>query len=189
MFKIKNDFIGEFKIGDNINHNLRILSLLYNYFSVATEQEKLLLCKPITLILASIIEAILFDFHKRIKTFTLEGVPSLLDSVVEYVKGNKIDRLGKYIKCAKDHDFFEMKDTKFYDFLYEIKNVRNRIHIQDEKKDLESDEYQVFTEKRKIIAEMLVEKIIKVMNEKHQRKNVKVTEYVDDFELPWEEHF
>lgn len=31
MFKVKSNFMGDFKLGDNINHNLEILSLLYTY--------------------------------------------------------------------------------------------------------------------------------------------------------------
>ncbi len=67
MFTVSSHFIGSFKLGDNINHNLRIITLLYRYFEAGEETERELLCKPIILILVSITEAILHDFHFRIR--------------------------------------------------------------------------------------------------------------------------
>ena len=62
MFTVSSRFIRNFKLGDNINHNLKILSLLYRQFDCAAEPDKRLLCKPITILLVSIVEALLYDF-------------------------------------------------------------------------------------------------------------------------------
>ena len=188
MLKISSNFIGNFKIGDNINYNLRVVALLYKYFNQASEHEKHLLCKPIILILISIIEAVLHDFHTRIRTFTLEGVTSLARDVISYVRGKSIDELGKYIASAKKHDFFDTHDTEFYDLLDQLRRLRNRIHIQNTENNFEPNEHDAFTEKRKILAERVLEKILRTMSEKHSR-NIDVSIYVDNFELPWVGYF
>ncbi len=57
MFTVKSGFMGDFKLGDNINYSLRVLSILYKYQSESTSGEQTLLCKPITVLIASICEA------------------------------------------------------------------------------------------------------------------------------------
>ncbi len=186
MFKVKANFIGSFKAGDNINHNLRVLALLYSYFEEGNDNDKRLLCKPIILIIVSITEAVLHDFHGRIRAFTKEGVGTLTKDVIDHIRGKHIDELGKYVASAQKHDFFDMKDTEFYNRLDDLRKLRNRIHIQNIKNAFEPDEYIAFNEKRKIIAEKVLEKTLKTMSEKHSRN---FAGYVEDFELPWEEHF
>ena len=56
MFTVSSGFIAIFKTGDNINYNLRILRLLYNRYANASNEDRRLLCKPITVI---------FDFDYR----------------------------------------------------------------------------------------------------------------------------
>lgn len=187
MFKIKANFIGSFKLGDNINHNLRILKFLYSIFYKEDDNNKRLLCKPIIIIMASIVEAILHDFHNRIRSYTKEGVSSLTNEVISYIRGKNIkDEFEKYIESARTHDFFDARDTKFYDALHGLRKLRNRIHIQNRKNSYEPDEYVAFNEKRKVITEKLLEKTVKTMNERHHRA---FSGFVEDFEFPWEEHY
>jgi hypothetical protein len=114
MFTVSSSFIGNFKLGDNINHKLKILTLLYRQFDLADEPDRRLLCKPITILLVSIVEALLYDFHFRIQRHTFEGVANLADSVISYVRGkNFSDELEKYIASAKKHDFFAASKTAF----------------------------------------------------------------------------
>ncbi len=70
MITIESKFIGDFKIGDNINHNLKILEVMYKRYAEADDAEKRLLCKPIVVLLVSLIDAVFYDLHTRIKTFT-----------------------------------------------------------------------------------------------------------------------
>src|SRR3989338_8392915 len=186
MFKIKPNFIGCFKTGDNINHNLKVLALLYYYFDKAEVDEKRLLCKPIILIIVSIIEAVLHDFHGRIIGFTKEGVSSVASEVIDYIRGIKHnDQLEKYIASAKKYDFFGMKDTKLYDRLDDLRKLRNRIHIQNTRNYFEVDEYEAFNDNLKIMAEKVLEIVLRVMENKHSRGFT----YVQDFELPWKEYY
>ena len=149
MFIVRSGFIGDFALGDNINYNLEILALLYGFFEGADHHRKRLLCKPIILTLVSIIEAVLYDLHQRVKTFTWEGVRNVAADAVAHIQLSKIDKLDKYIASARRHDFFDLADTNFYERLDELRRLRNRWHIQNEKNDPPPKEYNAFTDERK----------------------------------------
>jgi len=188
MFKVHCNFIGDFKLGDNINYNLKSLSLLYKYYREATSIERGYLHKPIILILVSVTEAVLHDFHGRIRKFTWEGVKNIPGSVMSYIQDlTKIDKFEQYINSARKHDFFDAKDTAFYDDMDELRRLRNRIHIQNEKRDFEPEEYNAFNSRRKVQAEKVLEKTLKTMARKYARGPE--YKYVADFELPWNEQF
>lgn len=187
MFTIKSHFIAIFKVGDNINHNLQILSLLYRYFDSAKEEDRALLRKPIIIGLVSITEAILYDFHKRINLFTNEGVKNLPANVMAYIRGKKLDELGKYIDSARKHNLFQARDHRFYDILDELRKLRNRVHIQNTNGDFEPDECDAFSEKRRVLAEKVLEKVMRVMSAKYPRRESH--HFVEDFTLPWTAHF
>jgi hypothetical protein len=100
---IQSKFIGDFKLGDNINHNLDILALLYKHHSVGDDTQRGLLCKPIILLLVSIIDAVLHDLHWRVKTFTKEGVANILKSSIEYIRSlKKMTSLKNISRAQKD---------------------------------------------------------------------------------------
>lgn len=186
MVVIESKFIGDFKLGDNINHNLKILALLYEQYAKGDDAQKLLLCKPITLLLVSIIDAILYDLHWRIRTFTKEGVRNVLKSSIVYIRSlKKMDTLEKYIASAKKNGLLGPTNDQLYADLDTLRRLRNRIHIQNTKKDFEPDEINAFSTVRKLLAEKAIEKTLKVMAEKYARE----TNFVDDFTLPWEPHF
>jgi len=187
MFTVSSSFIGSFKTGDNINHNLRVLEFLYEIYAQENDHRKRLLCKPIIITLVSIIEAVLHDFHGRITGHTIEGVANLAATVISYIQSKHIDELEKYIASARKHDFFSTRDARFYDSLDVLRKLRNRIHIQNTKGDFEPDEYQVFTERRKILAEKVLEIVLKTMAGRYSRGTWAY--FVDDFQLPWVEHF
>lgn len=106
MFSLKSDFIANFKLGDNINYNLKILNALYENYESADVYKKTLLIKPIILIIMSVIEAILYDFHYRAKWYTREGISNLSEDILLILRSKRIDDLGKYIAAAKKHSFF-----------------------------------------------------------------------------------
>jgi hypothetical protein len=130
-------------------------------------------------------EAILHDFHGRIKYYTREGVQNLAESVIAYVRSKQIDRLERYIASAKKHNLFDMADNRFYDLLEELRKLRNRVHIQNEKNDFEPDERLAFSEARMRLAERVLEKLIRTMAQKYPRQH----NHVRDFKLPWDPHF
>jgi homoserine acetyltransferase len=162
--------------------------LLYDHQATGTPEQKQLLCKPITILLASICEAVLFDFHMRIRVFTSEGVRNLARSVMDYVRKKKIDEFEKYIASAKKHDFFDAADSGLYEILDGLRKLRNRVHIQNSKNDFEPDERNAFSYARQVKAEKSLEKILKTMATKYARTG-HVTGCVDNFVLPWKEHY
>jgi len=173
--------MGSFKTGDNINHNLRILGLLYRYFEEANVHDRKLLCKPIIILNASIVEAVLHDFHMRVRSYTAEGVANVTRDITNYIRGKKISKFEKYIVSAEKHDLFNANHIGLYQALFELCRLRNRIHIQ-EIKHFNPDESNVFTEKKKILSEKCLELVMKMMEAKFPRQGRR---YVDDFELPW----
>lgn len=181
---IQADFISSFKTGDNIRYNLSVLNTLYSQYN-QTQSEFLL--KPIILINASIIEAVLHDFYIRIRHNTREGVHSLAQDTIDYIRGKQIDEFEKYIAQAEKHDFFNMAQTQFYKKLDTLRKIRNRIHIQNNKGYTPKDENQVFTDTVKTLSEKLLEKTMKTMSERHYRSGV--GNYVGEFVLPWNAHF
>ena len=92
----------------------------------------------------SIIEAILYDLHLLVKTFTSEGVANLQAMVIDYIRGKKIDELERYIASAKKHDLFDQGESGFYEGLDDLRKIRNRLHIQNTKKQFEPDDVSAF---------------------------------------------
>jgi hypothetical protein len=186
-FSVKSNFFCIFKTGDNINYNLEILSYLYQVYENSYFNNKKLLIKPIVIILGSICEAILYDFYMRIRLNTSEGVIGVSDVVATDIRSKKIDEFGKYIACAKKNDFFDLRDTKFYERLDELRIVRNRVHIQNSKHYKPIDESEVFNEESKKWAEICTEIVVKTMSKKYWRPEY-VSGFVADLKFPWSEH-
>ncbi|PLU02967.1 hypothetical protein BMJ32_11010 [Sinorhizobium medicae] len=105
LVQIDSGFIGDFKIGDNINSNLSLLAALYIARDETTNgAHKRVLCKPICVTSISIIEALLHDLHFKAKVLTREGVPGVLETVLEYIRGKKLDKLDHLLTSAKKHN-------------------------------------------------------------------------------------
>ena len=188
MFTINTNFIGSFKLGDNINYNLNVLKALYDLSDQIDEIKGNLIHKPIIILNISIIEAILYDLHHRIKEYTTEGVVNVRPSVIDYIRGKELDKFEKYIISARKLNLFDVKDERFYEVLDHLRLIRNRAHIQNEKNQLAPDDIAVYTENNKILSEKALEKVVKVMSEKYPRSEYH-TQYVNNFTFPWEEHF
>jgi hypothetical protein len=124
---ISANFINSFKTGDNIVYNLKVLKELYVKYE---DGNSVYLLKPIILTNASVIEAVLHDFHRRIKYNFREGVHSLTQEVIDHIRDKQIDEFEKYINQAKKHDFFNLSRTTFYEKLHKLRKIRNRVHIK-----------------------------------------------------------
>jgi hypothetical protein len=186
MFTVSSGFIGNFKLVENINYNLSVLALLYHHYDREDGDRKRLLNKPIIVLLVSIIEAVLHDYHTRIRAFTREGVANLAQSVIDYIGAKQIDELEKYIASARKHNLFG-KDPDFYEILDELRRLRNRVHIQNTKEDFEPSDRHAFSDRRKTAAEVALEKTLKIMAAKYPRTDN--PHNVADFNLPWSEYY
>lgn len=184
-FTESSGFIGNFKLGDNVNHTLAVLSLLYE--TQRRVNDSPLLSKPIIFLIGSVCEAILFDLLEvRAKQFTGEGISGIERDVRDAIRGSHIDTFSKYIACIRKHNLLEGDGP--YDSLEELRKLRNRIHIQNEKGDFQRDDGDAFTMARQRDAEKTLEKLIKTMADRFERP-LHTQGHVEDFRLPWREHF
>jgi hypothetical protein len=184
MAKYKSGFIGDFKLGDNINHNLNILRVLYAFQISGTSSQAELLRKPIIVTIGSIAEAILYDLYMvKIKKFTQEGVPTFSTDLLDELRAMTIDEFAKYISNARSMRILGQGDD-LYDSLDELRKLRNRVHIQNSKRHFEADDADAFNSTRQLQAEATLEALIHYMSTNHLRLDSR--QHVQDFELPWE---
>lgn len=184
-FTIDTNFIDSFKIGDNINYNLKILEVLYKNYKDSSEGNFLI--KPIVILNTSITEAVLYDFIEyriRRANFT----EKLFEEIAKVLSTKHLDKFEHYITQAEKYDFFKMKDTNFYGAMHSLRKLRNRIHIQNSKHHEPRDEDKIFDEKAKILSEKVLEKTLITLSVEYPRRE-EYHKYVDDFKLPWNKHF
>jgi hypothetical protein len=188
MFTVSAGFIGDFKLGDNINHNLKVLAYLYQRQGDPADADAWLLRKPAIILIGSICEAILHDLHMRMNLYTVEGVKGIAATVLSYVRGKKIDKFETYIASAKKHSLLGAPSESIYGELERLRKLRNRVHIQNEKNHFEANDSQAFSAARQISAEKALETLIKTVSLNHPRP-AHAAGHVDDFNLPWDEHY
>jgi hypothetical protein len=184
MFNVNADFIGDFKLGDNINYNLKVLNHLYDIQTTIDNEKPEMLRKPIIVLLASIAEALLYDLHQRVKEYTIEGVTGMSAKVITYIRGKQIDKFELYISSVKKHNVLGPKTEPIYDGLHELRKIRNRVHIQNENNDYEANDAQAFSAARQKTAESSVEVLMKTFSKTHPRKQ-NAQGHVKSFALPW----
>lgn len=183
MTRIPAIFIGSFRTGDNIIYNLDFLTLLYGYFSKESKRNQLVLVKPIVTTIASIIEAILFDFRARVRGHTKEKSVNLALEVLEIFQTKPNDKFQFYIEQARKHKFFDSETKTICKRLDALRELRNRVHIQNKenyKPLLESD---AFTIEAKGEAEYLIKYIMIYMHNNHPRPSH--ARLKSDFVLPF----
>lgn len=184
-FSIKANFIDIFKIGDNINFNLGVLKVLYEaYESLSSGKE---LIKPIVIMNTSITEALLYDFIENRIRKANKG-EKLFIEILDVLLEKKLDKFEHYITQAEKYDFFNLKDTNFYNAMRSLKEKRNRIHIQNNKWIKPYNENEAFDERSKVLSEKVLEKVLDTLTSKYPRSEA-YHRYVQDFELPWNKHF
>lgn len=184
MFSVPANFIANFKIGDNINKNLATVRLLYELCDEDPARGQRLR-KPITVALVSIAEAMLYDFIRRIQSN--EAVPSISSEVVLALKGKNLTEFTHFIVHARKHKLFG-ENPAFYERGDELRKLRNRIHIQNEKEQFQRDEDKAFTLARQKNAEEIVEYISKYLLKNHSRSK-STHGFVGDLVFPWQEIF
>lgn len=190
MFKISSAFIGNFKIGDNIHYNLEVLRTLYACKAVIPVAQRKFLDKPITITLVSICEALIFDFIERSKYFTQEGVTGLSDQALERLREAKAWSLDKKLQLVQELDLLKASNPDVYEQLKKLAQLRNRVHIQNEKRNFETDEAKAFTHIRRLKAEKMTELLLLQFGKLYPRPtHIVKSQYLEDFELPWDSHF
>lgn len=165
-----------------------VFYMRYAAYEIASSPQKNFLIKPIIIQIMSIIEAILYDFHYRIKWYTREGVQNLAEDLISQIRQKKIDDLEKYIASAKSRAFFDTVHENFYSDLDKLRKIRNRIHIQNDKNYSPADEADAFTPENKYLAECALEVVFRTMLKKYPRPPSTVG-HVQNFQIPWEARY
>ena len=191
-------FVWSFKIGDNIVFNLRVLNKLYKNRDNDSLKYSALYNKPISILIVSVIEAVMIDLIGRIDE-ARNDLPKIDEDVIrkiksliqKYKKKEKVkdDLSGEIvlgtrrknyqmrdtIEIFKDFSLLEPLDDSIYSSLGAISRFRNRVHILNYFDNFETDESEVFTDKRVLMLEKILNDIILVMEEKYYRHGLSKT--------------
>ncbi|MCK0070858.1 hypothetical protein [Kordiimonas laminariae] len=180
--QIEANFLGIFKIGDNIQYNLDALELLYDLYNDVDKQ--LYLRKLIIVQIGSLLDAVLYDFFFRAVNHTIEGIDNVPQDLIDEIQDNprRADKLDKYIRFSQDHGVFDGLGPDIYDEMNELRKLRNRIHIQNERRDFEADDSEAFSERRKELAERVLSGVMQTLSDNHARH---VENHNGIFVLPW----
>ncbi len=177
-------FIWDFKIGDNIIYNLKILYVLYKDKEDSATPD--LYNKPISIIIVAIIEAIFYDLVCRLDIATshfpshisrehkLEIKSRIEKEKVIYPKKSSMKRIKNYsmkefIAFFKEYELLGKKDSVLYTHLEKATQMRNRLHIPNYHRNFESDESEVFKTRRLNAIENILGEVIQTMNKLYQR--------------------
>ena len=185
-------FVWNFKHGDNIMYNFKILQTLY--IARETAENERLLNKPITIQIVSIVEAILIDFLTRIDLATnhlpggvdRETLDEIKAEIEKDKKPHKIEdefgerifmrrkmyHFNQIVKILRKYEILGTENDDIYGHLSNFADMRNRVHIENYHGNLEDREYKVFTSQR-----------LNALEEVLSGLWVKMT---TDFKRPWE---
>lgn len=178
--------MSDFQLHKNITFNISIMRILRNHRNEGDEGRKRFLQKPLIILNVSMIEALLYDFHKRVQWNTREGVAGLSMTVINYIRGKHVDKLETLIASSKKHDLFGTAGSTFYADLDQLRRIRNRMHIQNDKNDLEVDDHNAFSEARLTLSEQALEWVMYTLEDKYARP---VNTYTAAYKLPWDTYF
>lgn len=126
LVEIPCNFVGSFKVGDNISYNVDILTELCK----ANEEDrfnKVIVCQ-----VGSILEACLSEVISRAQNFNREGVISITEEDRSEISLKKIDKFNTVIDIMKKYHILDKLGSDIYDELHRIRKYRNKIHIQDD---------------------------------------------------------
>ncbi len=169
--------IWDFKIGDNIIYNLKIIFALYEKSERVPERASLFY-KPLVVLIVSIIEALMFDLVCRLDGATSHFPHNLIEKrteIKQWIEKKKVPitkgssariiryKIGQIVLLFKEHEVLGPSETAIYDELIKAAAMRNRIHIQNDRKSFERDENLVFTKTRLEAIERIFQHILDIM--------------------------
>lgn len=122
------NFIGDFKIGDNLRYNCDLLCSL----SVANAGGAL--NKMIVLQVGAVLEAALAQIIYRAQNYNQEGVPNIAAGDREKIEELKIDKFAAVIDVLRKYNVLDGMLPAVYEDLHRLRKFRNKIHIQEDVK-------------------------------------------------------
>jgi Asp-tRNA(Asn)/Glu-tRNA(Gln) amidotransferase C subunit len=177
--KIPCNFVGSFKVGDNLVFNCKLLSEL-------TEANKDgVFNKPVVLQVGSILEAALAEIIYRAQNFSREGVSNISEADRLEIAGKKIDKLSSIIDVMKKYKILDTLGVEVYDDLHKLRKYRNKVHIQDdiEIAGVSRDEEDAFSNAICTWAIELNKRVIKHLSENLARPK-ELGQFVESLRVP-----
>ncbi len=118
------NFIGDFKVGDNITRNAASLCKLVD------TNENAIFNKLIVVQAGSIVEAALDQIFYRAKHHTKEGVPTISEGHRAKIAAKKLGRFKVIIDKMREYKLLDELGVDIYSELEKLRAYRNRVHIQ-----------------------------------------------------------
>jgi hypothetical protein len=173
------NFIGDFKVGDNILRTASALSRLKE------NNENRIFNKLIVVQAGSIVEAALDQIIYRAQNYTKEGVPNIPEDDLKKVRETKIERFNNVIQAMQTHKLLDGLGGGIYDELHKLRKYRNRVHIQfdDEPEGAARDDYKTFTDEIVKWSLGLCVRILKHLCERYPRPE-ELEAFAHDLSIP-----
>lgn len=124
--EISCNFVGSFKVGDNLRYNCDLLCDLVE----ANADSRF--SKMIVLQTGAILEAALTQIIYRAQHFNQEGVPNIEEGDRQSIEGKKIDKFAVTIDVLRKYGLLEGVEGEVYGDLHRLRRFRNKIHIQED---------------------------------------------------------
>lgn len=135
--------------------------------------------------MTGIIECTLYDFLKKIDEHVFEKVPNLEMDVIYCIKKMDLpNKLTNFSDICRKY-YLLGQDKKIYEDIQDIANIRNRIHIQNQKKLKPLDENKRWTKDQiqrcgKLLRDIFILMCLSYLREK------RVIPPLSDFPIPWD---
>lgn len=153
--EIEANFIGDFKVGDNIACNCEMLCELVGANSTGK------LNKVIVLQAVSILEACMSEIIFRAQEFNREGVPKISEEDQKQIKDKKYDKLATITDAFRKYKLLDGLGKGVYENIHLLRKYRNKVHIQNDVKDLaERNECNIFDDD---FTKFALEKVIEIV--------------------------
>jgi hypothetical protein len=162
---IRCNFIGDFKVGDNIVANGRALCRL------SATNENNTFNKLMVVQAGSIVEAALDQIIYRAQNYTKEGVPNIPADDLKKIRATQIERFNNIVQTMKTHKLLDGLGGTIYDDLHRLRELRNRVHIQfdDKPEQLGRDDHHAFSDKEVVWSLSLCIRVLRHLGERFPR--------------------
>jgi hypothetical protein len=171
------NFVGDFKVADNLVLNAEMLCKL------AAANEGGIYNKLIVVQLGSIVEAALAQIIYRAQNYNREGVPNISESDRSEIEGKIIDKFNSIIDVLKKYKVLDGLGDDIYDELHKLRKYRNKVHIQDDVEGASRDEKAAFTDEVCVWALRLTVRLLKYLSE-HLSRPRELHHYVSSLWIP-----
>lgn len=159
------NFVGQFKVGDNLGFNAGLLQTLMAANEGGT------LNKLIVLQSCAIVEAALQQIIYRAQNHTVEGVPNISEADRAQIEEKTVDTFNVIIDVLKKYKVLDGLGADIYDELHKLRKYRNKVHIQKliDIPNVSADEVTAFSGQIRIWALGLNVRILKHLSENFAR--------------------